>query len=276
MVAAQWWAIAAAVVSALLYGVASVAEAAGARVSSAPSALVRSPVYLAGLACDGAAWLLSLVALARLPLFVVQPVLTASLVVTAVLGAVWLKARLGREAIGWGCVLLTALVELVWCAGDEHPTAASTPLRLALVIGAVVCAVAVVLCRNRGAAVLAVIAGLAFSGAAIGARILTTDLGSLIREPVVYAIVVFGVMGGWAYAAALERGHVTSVTATLWAVEVVVPTVIGLALLGDTVRPGSWPVLGFAVGEVLVATIRMSRAIGPATAGPPAARPVEV
>lgn len=261
-------ALAAAVAAAVLYGVGSVAEAVGARRSSAPRALVTSVPYLAGLGCDGAAWLLSLAALTRLPLFVVQPVLTASLAVTAVGAAIVFRTRLRRSVVVWIGVLIVALVALVAGAGTESQAVAGATTRVLLAVGAVLVAAALVLFRNRGPALLAVTAGLAFSGAAVAARVLGGGtlgggFGALVGEPLTYVVVVFGIAGAWGYAAALERGAVTPVTATLWSVEVVVPTAVGVGLLGDTVRPGFWPVFAVALVGVLVATVMLARATGP-------------
>lgn len=251
--------LAAAAAAAVLYGVGSVAEAIGARSSSAPLALIRSLPYLAGLACDGLAWLLSLAALAHLPLFVVQPVLTASLAVTALTAAVVLRVPLPRADVVWIGVLLVALAALVLSSGSEPAVAAGVAIRVVLAVVAVALTAALVMLRKRSPTLLATLAGLAFSGAAVGARALGTDFRALIAEPLTYTVVVFGVAGAWGYAAALERGAVTPVTARLWTVEVVVPTSVGVVALGDTVRAGLWPVFAVALAGVLVATTLLAR-----------------
>jgi uncharacterized membrane protein len=62
-----------------------------------------------------------------------------------------------------------------------------------------------------------------------------------------------------AYARALEAGHVGSVTAVMWATEIVFATIIGWLVLGDNVRPGWRPAAGLGVVLALTATISLAR-----------------
>lgn len=95
-----------------------------------------------------------------------------------------------------------------------------------------------------GALLLALLAGLGFSAAALGAR--AAHLGetpwlTTLENPLTWAVVSSGVAGAVMYARALERGSVGPATATLWVVEVIVPGGVGVAVLGDAVRDG-WAV----------------------------------
>ena len=67
----------AAVGASVAYGVATLLQAVGARRAGGLAAL-RQPAVLGGLALDGAAFLVSLLAFARLPLFVVEAVIAAT------------------------------------------------------------------------------------------------------------------------------------------------------------------------------------------------------
>ncbi|OHV29628.1 MULTISPECIES: hypothetical protein [Pseudofrankia] len=256
------WSLAAACAAAVLYGGSSVLQARAASRSAAVSELLRSPAYVIGLLCDGAAWLLSLLALRHLPLFVVQSILAGSLAVTAVLGLAVLRLPLRRSAAISVGVLVAALVVLAGCGGHQPASTSSDAVRLGLVAGAAALLVLAVVARGARAIGLAVLAGLAYSGAALGARVLQgqpTGLPRLLEQPLTYAVLMYGVAGTYFYAQALERGEVTSVTATLWSVEVVVPTAVGLAALGDAVRRGWWPALVLSLLAVLGATILLSR-----------------
>lgn len=236
-------ALLAALVGTLGYGVASVLQAVGASRASGP-AVIRHPAYLAGLACDGVAWVASLVALRQLPLFVVQSLLAGSLGVTVVLARIFLGARLRRlDAIAIGVVVL-ALGVVAGAAGAESAHPAPHGFTIAMIIALVItAAVTVALYRGGGSLPLASLAGLAFSGAALCARaVLSKEHWShLFAEPLAWAVLGFGVVGALAYARSLERGPVGPATAVLWVVEVVVPGIIGVIVLGDTVRPG-WTV----------------------------------
>lgn len=255
------WSLAAAVAAALAYGASSILQAAAtARGTSVPD-LLRSPGYLLGLGCDLVAWLLSLVALRHLPLFVVQSVLAGSLGVTAVLGSVLLHDRLRRRDGPAIALLVAALAVLAAAGGHQAATPAPPGVSAGLVAGAAALIVLAVVARRSGPVGWALLAGLAFSGAALAARALH---GTLLAQPLTYAVVGFGALGAYAYAQALDRGAVTAVTAILWAVEIVVPTVVGLAVLGDRVRTGWWPATAVALLAVLAATAVLATAPGPA------------
>ncbi len=84
-------------------------------------------------------------------------------------------------------------------------------------------------------------AGLAFSGTAIAGRVVAIpdDLLQIVREPVAWALVGYGLIGILVFSIALQRGSVTTTNAMLFAVETVVPTLVGVVLLGDRARAGT-------------------------------------
>ncbi len=262
------WALAAAVGASIGYGVASVLQAVGARRSGGLSALA-DPWTLTGLALDGVAWLVSLVALRALPLVVVQSVLAGSLVVTAVLARLVLGARLRRADVAAIVVAVVAL-GLLTAAATEQP---SVQPPAGFVGGAVVASgvlvAATALAYRRGpGALLAVLGGLGYSGAALAARgaVARGSLLATLAQPLVGVLVVCGAVGVAGFLRALERDRVGPMTALSWVAEVVVPSVVGVVLLGDRVRPG-WALP--AVGAVLAATVACAvLATAPAEDGP--------
>lgn len=246
------WALAAALAGAIGYGAASVLQAAGAARVRGPAVLWH-PAYLAGLALDGFAWLASLVAVRQLPLFAVQSILAGSIAVTVLLARVFLGSRMGlRRWIAVVCVLI-GLVGVAIASGLQ--SAQAPPHRFttfAMVgLGAVVVLLAL-LYRRAAPMAMAVLAGVAFSGAALCARSLdgSGDWRQLASQPVIWAVPGFGLVGMVSYARSLEDGAVGPVTSILWVVEVVVAGAIGVFALGDSVRPG-W--LGVAIGSVILA-----------------------
>ena len=248
-------ALLAALAGTLGYGVASVLQAVGAARASGP-AVMRHPAYLAGLACDGLAWLASLVALQRLPLFVVQSLLAGSLGVTVLLAWVFLKARLRARDAGAIAVVVVALATVAGASGAQSAQGAPHGFRAAMLALLLITAAVTALGYGRaGSLSLAALAGVAFSGAALCARAvhIGTTWAPLLTEPLAWAVLGFGAVGALTYARALERGPVGPATAVLWGVEVLVPGVIGIAVLGDLVRPGwTLPAL-MAVAAAVVA-----------------------
>ena len=254
--------LACAVLAAVLYGVASTSQAWAARRAEGP-AVVRHPAYLAGLMLDGVAWAVSLMAMASLPLFVVQSVLASSLAVTAVLVALVLHVRLRARDVVAVAVLVPALGLLASLA-TEGKAQVPSGFTVGLWIGVLVAAVAGLALYRRGAFWLqAVVGGLGFSGAALGARALEGQVHegltwsvvtTVVASPLAWAVAASGLVGVLLYARSMERGSPVAATAILWGVEVVVPAGVGVAVLGDAVRRGDGILAVVVLGLVLVAS----------------------
>ncbi|RMB61967.1 hypothetical protein [Tessaracoccus antarcticus] len=253
--------LAAAVVASLFMGVAAILQAVAARRAVGMS-ILRHPLYLAGIALDVAGWGLSVVAMRHLPLLVVQTILASSLAVTVTLGAVVLRLRPGRSV--WTAVIVVCLACGVVVAAAETGAPGPTPsgFDAAMAVGLVVVAVgAVVAHRHPRTAPCAVLAGLGYSGAAVAARAVHgAPIGVLLAEPLVWLIAAFAAVGAVMFARALETRDeaVNEASAWLWVMEIVVPSLVGVLVLGDTVRPG-WAVpTVVAIVAAILATLRLS------------------
>lgn len=260
MLALSW---VAAILACLGYGVGSVLQAVGARrtahvagLSSLALILVQLP-YLFGLVGDGLAFLANIVALQQLPLFLVQSIVTASVGVTAVI------AHFRGERLRWPSWLSLAVLGggLVIMVLTANPAGAVSISILAqwIILASVVVPVTLGLIGLRlskrySALVLAAAAGLAWTAVALASRgISANQIGlDLLGRPLLWTIVVQGVVGGVFFALALQRGSVTAVTAMTFVLEMIIPSVLGLVLFGDTVEAGTeiFAILGFlmAVG----------------------------
>lgn len=269
----------------LFYGVASVAQSVGARRAPAVAtvgvrgltSIARQPVYLLGVALDGLGFLISLAALHTLPLFVAEAVLASSVGVTAVVAAVWLHVQLRRDEMVTLSLLLVGLILLAVSARPERPAGLSTIAAFALLGCSVAVAGALALTATRtsggNAAGFAALAGLGFAGVGITVRVMQVppQWWQLLARPGLYAVAVFGIAGMAGFATALQRGAVTVVTAVVFAVETVIPALIGVMLLGDRPRAGftAVAVLGFLTA--VVAAIVLARRSTPNELTPGAA-----
>jgi drug/metabolite transporter (DMT)-like permease len=248
--------------AALCYGFATVLQAVGARraVGAGLGArllvrLLRQLPYLAGTALDVSGFALSVAALRSLPLFLVQSLVAASVGVTAVAAVLLLRARLRAVEV---LALVVLAAGLVLLSVGAQPGAARPLTRAGqvLLLGAalVVAAGASAAGRARGprAAVgLAAVAGAAFAGVGIAARGLPTPRPwwHLLAAPAAWALAVCGVVGMLAFATALQRGAVTVVAAVVSGTETVLPSAVGLLVLGDSTHGAAGPALtaaGFA------------------------------
>jgi hypothetical protein len=191
------------------------------------------------------------VALRHLPVYVVQAVQGCAIGLTAI-GArvIWgstLRA-VDRFALG-ACVIGLVLVSA--SAGAHRPATAAWVSTLVLFLTGGALVVALVAVRSSGRAwPLATIAGLGFGATSLAVRAVEVPAGpgvvaSLLAQPAAYLVVAFWVIGLIAYSRALELTGLAQVTAVMLVTEAIVPGLIGIALLGDSVRPGWWwPMLG--------------------------------
>jgi drug/metabolite transporter (DMT)-like permease len=245
----------AALLAAVVFGVAAVIQAVAARRHGLVSLLMVGVAltYMVG-------WGLHLVAIAYVPLYVAQVGIAASIVVTALIAA-----RVVHEPLAtrhWVAVvaMVCGLALLVGAAGHVGDHRFTDDRTLALYVGFVLTLLlgvaAMQLRGERSGVLLGVLAGVAYGGSPIATRSLVDPAWN--RETIAPAITIalFGVLGFWLYSVALQRASVTAATAPLVLLETLVPAVVGIAVFGDGVRAGWWPValLGFALstGAALV------------------------
>ena len=203
----------------------------------------RQPIYCLGVAIDIASFVAAAAALHRLPLFLVQSTLAFSVGVTAVISA-FLGIKLSRRSC-WS--LGTAAAGLVVLGLSAQPSPAHTlPHGWRWIILCTVVPVAVIgyygsrSNMRMSAALLAFGAGLGFTAVAVSARTLHLPDQFLqwFADPSVWAIIVNGVTATVVFALALQKGLPTTVSAIMFTTDTVLPSVIGLTLLGDGIRSG--------------------------------------
>ncbi|HEX7104777.1 MAG TPA: hypothetical protein VF218_02310 [Acidothermaceae bacterium] len=243
--------------AALTTGSASVLQAVAARGHElgGVTRLVVSPLYLAGTGLDFLGFVCMIASLHWLPLFLVQCAAAASVGVTALVGRRVLGTALRHRDLLALVGLGAGLAMLASGAKAEHATAVDRVTQwLLLVAAGPVLAVGAVLLGVRRARVgtaLATVAGLAFAGTGIAARMLSNahSVADVLVAPASYALIAFGVGGMLFFASALQRTHVTIATAALFAVETLAASAVGITVLGDSTRSGFEAVtaVGFAV-----------------------------
>ncbi|MFF4329263.1 hypothetical protein ACFYZT_22480 [Streptomyces sp. NPDC001591] len=273
-----------AVAASLCYGTGSVLQAVGSRraarmspaaagvtahggpnlTSTAQAAMTWE--FIVGTILDFVGFGLGALAARLLPLFLSQTVISANLVITAVLSVKMLGIRLSRKewtSIGVVCAALVLLATAAGHEGGHHAAMATHWWLLAVTLLIIVGGTVAVRFLGARAAILAgLLSGLAFGALGVGVRILDGidpfDLGTLVTDPALYAILVAGVGGMYLHTVALQIGSVNGATAALVVGETVLPGAIGVLWLGDASRPGlAWlAVAGFVLavtGAVAVA-----------------------
>jgi hypothetical protein len=233
-----------------------------------PSLLLRLAghrVYLLGLGCQFAAFLLAFLARRELPLFLVQASVAAGLGVTAVLGVVGLKWRLPAAELALLGALGIGIAGLIVSA--EPTPSRQLGLWAEIAIGVALVAIglagffAVRLRGSPGSVVLGSLAGVAFGAAAVASRPLANvdDVHSFVTHPLLYLVIAHSVVGQLLLGLAMQRGSTTAAVAAMDAASAVPAAVIGLVLLGDRIWPGrQWlAAVGFLV--TLGAVIGLTR-----------------
>ncbi|MYW89831.1 hypothetical protein G3I59_04140 [Amycolatopsis rubida] len=287
------WGFLCALLSAVAYGVASVLQAVAAKAAPDeggagvdPRLLLRvlkQWKFVVGLLLDGVGFVAQIAALHVLPLFLVQATQAASLAVTAVAVRVF-GVRLGvREWTAVG-VVVAGLALLGSSAESEGSSEVGLGFRLTLAGAAVVLGVAGLLAGRAGDRVrtagLGLVAGLCFGLVAVAGRVIPSLAPlDLLRDPALYVVAVAGALAMLFFATALQRGSVTTATAMMVLGETVMPSLIGVLLLGDRTRPGFAAValIGFVLA--VAAALALARfgepepAVASAGEQPPEAEP---
>jgi hypothetical protein len=268
--------------AAVLFGVATIWQAIGVRRRAAivagagPDVVVTSATdsasgllrlvtdrwYVAGTALDFIGAVAAAIALQHLPLFIVESCIAASIAVTAVIAVPVLGLRLnGREV----SALVVVGLGLTFLAVSSSPTPAeamSTTAVWVLIGGvAVIALVAWRALLTTSSLAMALTCGLAFSGMGLAER--TLELPDpwwhVIGDPTLYALLAYGAVGITAYASAIARGKVTTVTGVTFAVETLVPSVIGIVALNDSPRHGFAAVAVLGFGATVGGAIGLTR-----------------
>lgn len=258
-----------ALAAATAYGVATVAQSIGvARMSDAPRAGLLAAVragwlYGAGLGLDLLGLLASVAALHTLPLFFVESAVASSVGITAAVVVMLTGVRLSKIET---TAVITMLIGLFLLGGSAQPGRAESigsDGQWWLLAGAVVLAAATWLTfRRRGAAIaLACLGGLGFAIVGIASRVLQlpSPWWHIVEDPTAWALAIAGAVGTVAFGAALVNASATTVAAITFAVETVVPSLIGLSFLGDAVRPHLHAVALVGFAATLAGCISLAR-----------------
>jgi drug/metabolite transporter (DMT)-like permease len=241
-----------AIAACLGYGVASVLESVAAKRAAAVVGLtglaliIKQVPYLIGLAADGLGFLGNVLALQRLPLFLVQSIVAGSIGVTAVIASLrgarltW-KDWTSLAVLGAGLIFLS--LTAVPAAAARLPLVDEWIILLTAMVPAVIGLIGYRMKGRVSGIVMSCAAGLGFTGVALASRGIGADdiAWPLLLNPLLWAIIVHGAVGMAFFTIALQRDAVTLITAITFVFEVVVPSLIGIVLFGDAIEPGRMP-----------------------------------
>lgn len=255
--------LAAALLAAVLFGVAAVAQAHAARrmpsgvgLAGFVSHSVRDPLMMGVVAAYLAGFLLHAVSIWYLPLYLAQAAISLSMPITALAAILALHERLGPAR--WVAVGLVTigLALLAIGSGDAGTAAATAGFAASLWIGLVLLLLVGTWAARWGGGWLGMLAGLGYSGSAVAVRGLATPITATVVV-IAVSVPLLGVVAFWVYSRALDRSTVAAATGPLIVTQTFVPAAVGVLALGDGVR--SWPAALVGLVLATAATVFLSR-----------------
>jgi drug/metabolite transporter (DMT)-like permease len=206
--------------------------------------LFQNKPYVAGITIDLIGWIFSLYALQYLPIFLVASVISASIIVTALLEKLFLRINIPKQAYLAMVAVVIGLVVLGITAAPTRAEPINDPLMMGLVLAPFfIGLLGYVIARRksyRSACALAVLSGLAFGTTSVVARALdfSRPFMHLVFSPMTFVLISSTGLGILLFATALQRTHATVMNAFMSVTQTLVPAAVGLVFLGDSARNG--------------------------------------
>jgi drug/metabolite transporter (DMT)-like permease len=242
--------------------------------------LLRDRQWWLGSVVSAAGFGLQAAALGLGSVLLVQALLVTSLLFALPINALLTHRKVSRWNWTWAALLAAAVAVIVTVG---NPTAGHS--RASLETWTAVIAVlgpALVLCvvgariwsGTVGPVLLAVVSGALWGVFAVLTKGVVDRIGdgvwALLRTPELYAWVLVAVAGTAWQQSSFRAGALTASLPTMTVVEPMVGSVLGVVVLGETLRPGDagWLTLIVAVAVMVLATVALARGEA-ATAGEP-------
>jgi drug/metabolite transporter (DMT)-like permease len=233
--------------------------------------MARRPVWIAGIAADGLAFVAQAAALGIGSLAVVQPLLVASVVFALPLG-VWLTdQRVGRREVIAALALLVGLGAFIVVADPSggHDSASLGAWLIAAAACGGPCVVLVLLAPRspgaRRAAMLGAAAGILFALSAALTKTVVSELdngpATLFTTWPLYGLIVVGYISMTLNQMSLDAGALAATMATSTALDPIASVVLGLALFKESIdaSPVEVLVVLLALGVVVAAMVVLAR-----------------
>ncbi|MEU0501169.1 DMT family transporter [Nocardia sp. NPDC005998] len=269
-------AVACALIGALLFALAAVAQqhaaAAVPEGQSLMGSLVRSPRWWAGIVGDAGGYAMQVAALALGPVLLVQPMLVSMLIF-----ALPLSARLNKRRIAprtWATAIALAVALAVFLiVGDPTKGNTTAPLRdwippLTALLAALAVALAVGVKSadpTRRALLFGVVGGALFGLAAALTSYVTElfddGLGHVLSSWQTWALIASGVIGLYLQQRAYQAGPLVASLPAVTIAEPLAAAFIGITVLDERLRTDNLGLLAIAIAVITMCatTIQLSR-----------------
>ena len=233
--------------------------------------LLRDRAWWLGSAVAAIGFALQAAALGLGSVLLVQAVLVTSLLFALPLSARAARRRVSGPEWTWAVLLAASVVVIVTVGNPTAGQSRASPHGWAVVAAVLVplLALGLLAARRFGgrarAVLLALVSGALWGVFAVLTKTVVGLLGAgipaLLRAPELYAWVVVAVAGTAWQQSSFRAGAITASLPAMTIAEPLVASVLGIALLGETLHPGEsgWLVLAAAIATVVVATVALAR-----------------
>lgn len=226
------------------------------------TALFRSPVWLAGAACQFGCWACQAVALSKGALSLVQPIIALQIVIALPLGVAITSQRVGRrEWLGAALVVIgvTVFVAVANIGGGRSSAPAGVWLAATGVIAAVIVAALVVGPRERPAtkaALFGTTAGVLFGYQAavmkVFVGVVPDGVGAILSSWSTYVLIASALGGFYFLQTALQIGVLAPAIATSNAACPITSVVLGRVIFQEAPQRATGGAIVSAVSVVLL------------------------
>lgn len=224
--------------------------------------------YILGIILDIAAWLFSLAAVHRLPLFIVQPIIACSVIVTIFIEMIILKYKPNLKLLFSLLLLIIGLVLLTGIASPEKAASISRLTELWLILVPIPL-ILIGYFSNKSQSkystfLLASVTGLSFGAIAIVGRALHfgSNYLDLFKNPLIWSIFVYSIIGMFFFTIALKKARASYVNAIVIACETIFPIIFGILFFKDHPQHNLWIVVILGFIFTIVGTILILNSIG--------------
>lgn len=233
--------------------------------------LLRDRQWWLGSGVAAAGFALQAAALGFGSVLLVQAILVTSLLFALPIHARASGHRVSRSQWTWAALLAASVVVIVTVGnpteGHSRASFQTWSLVLAVMVPAMVACVigARMLSGAASAVLLALVSGALWGLFAVLTKGVVDRLGDglleLIKTPELYAWAVVAVLGTAWQQSSFRAGALTASLPTMTVAEPVVGSVLGIVVLGETLRPGDagWVTLVVAFAVMIVATAALAR-----------------
>jgi drug/metabolite transporter (DMT)-like permease len=218
--------------------------------------LLKDVPYVTGIVLAIGGYGLSLIALRVLPLFLVQSVIAASVVVTAFGEQFFLHRKIDKQTYLSLLAVIIGLTLLAISAVSSHATSGDHIARMiiewlplpVLTLGLFF----IYMHKKFSAMALAALGGLAFGNTSTIGRILVYPhpIWKLIDNPLLYSLIISATLGQYLFTVALQRSTATKSNAIMISLQTFGPALCGLLLFDDKIRSGFQALV--LIGSLLV------------------------